>query len=794
MSLRLTGTYRSKSKILYHARIYDQELVTPSTDEMYVSQRPSWTWGGETKNIYQKLLPMSCIVGINVPGTTGPVADFVADLIEESDEHRFFLELHRDNQLFFRGWLQIDQSTIPIRSQVHYPFSLRATDTIGQFSNYDYINPATPEDPYRGTWSIKDHLIALIKSADIHEMYGDDDVLLVTSTDYHHAEMPNTTDDYMTRVLLDHRLFAAETEEVFKKILFFGTISLGEQPTEPGNVKEVIEQLCFTFNAVFFHAYGRYYFLSRGRLLDGNPIQVWQYKKSGALVNETILSEAITIGSVTVNNTGYYNHDGVYSFLTPIKELIIDHQKGGGNNKITGAEWVITQHGEQCFDEINNSGNASILSRFVLRVKIKHVNNTDTGYFRVVMGLKIKIGNYYLLRDIDGVDIYGNGNTVPLPTRDIPYTDSVWSMTEGYYYVVVDRRARASIFSNQDDDVTIVDIESPAIPEPGTLCVDVEMISLRKFDSFVAIFDDRWDTVTFTTEELFERSGKVFQLYWEAKDNYINIQSDDAELNEDTLSYTRYTAEVNLRNSERLEYSTNIGDDAGSNTHGRLQIDRSVAADGSDIVDADGGWTYRGAGTVYDNLNKLLAWDMARLRVGTVRVMTATNRGAVKTYLPMTLVSFDGKIQLMGSANVNSENEEASGVWLSLADVDNTKVTIKGKLFGKADASSPNTTNIYNGNNPSSSVDTRKYIHSATGITTDRIAIPGSKPLPEKEAHSIEVINSLFSQKLRDNGVMRYKATPDNDSSFGIDNTTNEIVLYRAPRSADIEYYFVWGE
>lgn len=800
MAKLFTINFKSREKEAHVIEIYDITTSTDTTDEITIAEAPaqaaSWAWNGKTKDIFQGVIPRSFTFVINVPGP-GIIQDFVDDLIAETDEHRFWMKATKSGFEQFRGWIQVDQSTIPIRHQPDYPFTIRATDSLGQSSNYDYIDPATPSTPYEGTESVKDHLIKCLKAMDIDEIYGSSDEMLHISPVYHNALMPNTTDDYTARTYFDHRIFADTVEEQFKEINFiFGNISipLGEKPTKPGNVRKVLDMLCFQYNAIFFHSRGKYHFIQRAGLLPTPNITKFRYDKTGALISSGLEKRQINVGSLQVNDTGVYQLGGTYSFLPPIKELIIDHQKGGGNNKIVGTEWVVTSHAERCFDQINNSGNAKVNARFVLKVAIKHDSNNDKGIFRFTFGIKIKIGTNYLTRDPNPSDVYSNDLENPFPGTTIEYDDPTWETSTGYYKVVVDRRA-TTIYDFGEDSVEIVDIESPNIPASGVLCVDVDLIEVRKFDTFTILGDDKWDPVTFDDADTISRSGKTWDIFWSATDNYLNITSDDGELNEDTLAYTRFTAQVNARNSQRLEFETRLGDDPGSNTHGRVQIDASTAGDGSDLQDADGGWTLYGTGTVYNHMVNLLAFDMARMRVGTLRVMTCELRTGDTPIEPHSYVIYDGKNHLMSRMSGNTADNN-KGEWISLENPDDSAVSVINALFSKATESNPNIINITNGNSSGGGEsgainNNNRYIHDVTGQTLTRIAIPDSKPLPDSNVYTEAQINSMFRKALRGSGNMIYRTTPTHVTHFNIDNSTNEIVLFRAPSSSH-EFFFDW--
>ena len=792
MGKLLTGEYNSRRGIAYKLEIYDRTTGTDSPDTVTIAERPTWNWAGKKNTLYQAVMPRTYSFKIHVP-SSGAVKTFVDSFKVEVDEHRYWLKATRGGVEQFRGWLQIDDSVEPIRHQDNFDFTLTATDTLGKLGEYDYIDPATPDTPYTGIESVKDHLRLVLKSAHIDELYETTDNHLVTSTAYHNSEMPNTTDDFAARIFFDHRIFSGELEEKFFEVDAFHLIDvkipLGLQPTEPGNCMDVLNRLCFQFNAMFFQSQGKYYFISRANILKASA-PIWTYRKDGQLLSTGTLANTLNIGSSLVNNTGYQQFvGGDYRYQTPLKELWIDHHKGGGNNKITGAMWSVTSNNNQCFDEINNQGNATALGRFVFKSAIKYTTGTDSGWFRIHIGIKIKIGAQYLVRDTVS-DIFGNGTDNPPPTQTIEYTDPVWQASVGYFEVVLDRKAGPVFNLTDESAITIVDFESPVIPASGELCVDIDLIELRKFDSFTPLFDDRWDTVTFTDADTFNRSGNVWDLFWEARDNYINIQSEDGELNEDTLAYTRFKAKINIRNSQRLEFSTDLGDDPGSNTHGRVQVDKSPLNDGSDRVDADGGWTIDGAGTVYPHMVALLAWDMARLRVSSVRKMSATHKTTNLPFEPYTKVSFDGKVSLMSYMRGDAVSEDNNGQWLSFEDVDNTQVVVTSKQYGKAAGSSPNQVTI--SNTPVDGNGDRRYIHSVQLSTaTDEITVPAGKPLPNPDEYDEDSINDIFRKAYRGTAALFYRVTATNPSEFSIDHGANKILFFRNLSPGE-KLYFVW--
>jgi hypothetical protein len=304
-----------------------------------------------------------------------------------------------------------------------------------------------------------------------------------------------------------------------------------------------------------------------------------------------------------VNKTGYYLHEGMYRFLPPVKEVQVNHERGGGNNKIVGSEWDSYNHGERCYDFINNAGNAILNARFIVNISTRYVVGADTGFMRHIMGLRIKIGNYYLVRN-QPIVAYDSDSDNLRSLVDDPdrWQPMAWTTTPGYYEIVFDIKPAATLDVFRLSNNQIIDILSPPIPESGTLCIEVERLYTWKYDNFRLPFDDKWDPVTYTNEHTFTRDSKTWSNYFTVRDNFLAIQSDLGADNEDTLAYTQFLAIVNPGNSERLIYTTRIGDDPGTNTYGRVQIDKSIAKDKSDIEDAAGGWQIMGTGTVYDNI------------------------------------------------------------------------------------------------------------------------------------------------------------------------------------------------
>ena len=798
MSILLSGLYRSTRGVAYLVEIHDNELDADSKDEFVITQRPSYRRTGATRSIYQTISGMAYTINMRVE-SGNPAEAFVNSFVLETNENRYWIRVYRNEQEHYRGFLQIDQSRVPIRSQEHYSFELLSTDRLAQSSNYDYHNPEDIENPLRGADSVSDHIRQCIRSLGFIGLYDDTETLLRVSISYHNNQMPNTTDDYGKRILIDHKIFASELEEGFQQVPGRFAPIFALQPVEPGNTRDTLEALTFQFNAFLFQSGGVFYFLSRDKLLTGGQITYHNYTRDGSYTGTTKETSEMTVGSLTVNNTGSYMlTGGTYRFLPPIKDLIIDHNRGGGNNKITGSLWQVSNHEEQCFEYINNEGSATLIGRFVLGVAISGVNNNNTDWFRMAFGITIKIGSYYLRRDylIDDLDFGPFSNRSPGRGHDwtlgeLP--EAYWSIDPGPYMFMLDWMSDNRIIPSADD-ITIIDIESPPIPESGELCVNVEILHMTRRDGFTIFGDKVWDPVTFldttgTAIPRIERGGDIYRFFWQASDNHLEIESNVGEENEDTLSFNRYTAQVNLNNSERLEFQTDIGDEPRANTHGRLQIDKSAALDGSDIVDADGGWTLNGVGTEYDHQVALLAWDMARLRVGVVRMMTATIKSNLISCEPQTRVTFDGAVSIMGQVQVSTENEEYRGTWYSIDDSGSDQIELIIKNFAKATSSNPNTI-IVPSDTPSNTPQ-EPYVYDISGIDQSFINIPPARPLPDPGVFSETEINALFIKAMRGTANMRYKQTPTSTAHFGIDIENNRILLFRDARPTD-EYFFQW--
>jgi len=785
----LTLQARSLHGHLYTVEIHDIDTTVDSTDEADITARCSWSYTGKEKTIYQDVIPLQFSLSMNVPGPATPEGAFAEALRSEGRERRYWIKCIRGAQETFRGWIDIDQLIEPVRSQEDYWIDIKASDSLGKLGKYDYIDPDDTDNPYRGTVSIREHLRLILKSADIDQLYADGEDFLYISTSYHSDKMPNNTDDYTSRMMIDHRHFASEVEEEFSQVgtpgILFIEESLGLQPVEPGKSRDALDQLCFTLNAFFFHAYGRYYFISRERMLASTAVPYFRYDRVGTLLGQITETEAYNIGSKITNDTGVYLLDArpIHRYDPAIKQLIIDHERGGGSNKLQGAEWSIQNHEERCFDNINNQGNATATARFVFRVNISYFVNLKRSRFRLRYIMRIKIGSYYLVRQT--VDTVFDNDSV-LWGQEIEYTTPVWQNTPGDFEVVIDTVAGPGNTRFDDEVVTIVDVDIPLIPESGELCIDVDFVEMRLHDPVVVFFDARWDTVNFLDDETIEEGGDQWKLDWLVHENFFTINSDDAEDNESTRSFRRYTAEVFPRNTQSLEFSTSIGDDPGTNTHGRLQIDRSAANDGSDIVDSSGGWTLHGAGTVYENIVELLAWDMSRLRVGVARYLKGTIRNSVGLLYPHTSIIFDGKRSIMATMRVRTDKEDHAGTWVSIEDIDNTVVKLSAKRFAASSASDPREVVA-----PLTGSETREYIHRIDGITTDRIQIPLSKPLPSPADHSTNKINQLFKKALRGNANQVYDPSLSNRSHFSIDITTNQIILADDSK-ADIVWYYTW--
>lgn len=788
MAILLTGQYNNRKGDVYILRVYDDQLGADSSDEFQVTTRLSWQWSGETKNIYQGIRALSLQFGMNVPAS-GPVRTFVNAFLVETNERRYWLKVLRNGQDFARGWLAVDQSEKPIRSRDDFPFTLYATDSLAILNNFDYIDPATPDTPFEGSDSVKDHAIKVLQSAKLDDLYLAGETFLSISVEYHNSLMATTTEDYATTTKIDHRKFGAVVEEEVAEIPFLEPTVVGEKVVQPGKAGDVLERLCFMNNATFFHCDGQYYLMSRSQLLDGATVPVFNYDKNGGSLGSGTVSRAVTIGSPTSNPTGYYilSESGVETRQAPVKRVQIQHFLGGGNNKIIGHDWDIDYNDQECFDQINNADNATVQGSFPINMTIKTIGHTNNNLFRAVLGLKLKVGAQWLLRDIKtGLNVFNEIELLPqqqtIAHPDSIYEEPIWSGTEGYFKFVIDIAVKGGdpFYFNDFPQLQVYDIISPAIPASGQLCIDWDLVDLRAYN-FVGV----WPAVSFSDADTFTSGGDTYDVYWSVKDSYVNIQSDGSELNEDTLAYKQVNANVNPNNTEVLELTTEIGDDPSSNTHGRIQIDT-----GSGDEDADGGWTFNGAGTVYASHKEILAYDMARLRSGVVRVMRATITSDSALLTPYSRITFDGSVFMMGSTNNSSDAEDYQGEWYSLDDSNAGAITLDDKVFKSVGSNgSANTASSSGGGGGYTPPPEYYFLENGNG--TDRLQVAADTPLPNAEINSEPQMNSIFKKALKGSGNMIYRETLTHPTHFKINNATNEIVFFR-PMDSDDEFFFNW--
>ncbi len=783
MALRIAGETYDNNGWLHRVEIHDSELGADTTDEYIIKGMPSRSYAGRSKDIYDYLKPSTLTWAIEV-SPSSPAAAFVADYISNADENRYHVKWYMSNVLRMRGYLEIEQSSIPLKSDSTYNFSLKATDRLGKLDNYEYIPPDL--NIVSNATSKVSHLINALNHIGVGDLYGDAEDLLVVRSTFHESQMGDPLGkDFLRHEYLDYRAFAEEVEQIeLDDNSTFGDVfthSLGGATTVPGTCRTVIKRIAEEGNMQVWHDFGRYYCVNKRVFTQPNATAAYRYAKTKVYNGTTTVGNTLTIGGLQVNHTGHYFYEksGNISFVSPVKVVQIDHQIGSENNKIVGAEWNLENSGNlsDSFGDIDNSGDARVHARFIFDCALLW-NSVPTIYGvyrrRFKFNVVIKIGDYYLKRHatLTGQD-------------SIEYGNNEWTTSFNVVQVITNNLQLQGTFNpdlpNQLEHILDIESEDP-IPDSGPLIVGVSMPA-------VVYYDGSSEQAEIHSGGLLQ--GGKYKIDWYSADNFIKIISDETDDNQDARRFIRHTISVNDNNTEVVKRELHYGDDPSSNSFNRIQI--SPSGNGIDLVDAQGVWSYNGLGPTY-SYGELLGIDMAALRADLLQVLMGVKLRSNTDFVRVdTRLDYQGKSYLMINMREDTKTNHITGEWIQIRDGGSSKSTIKTKKYKPTKAIDPDSTvldgpaNTPVGDIVSGSSDKPK-VHFVTGITTDYIDIPTTVGyLPNPAEHTPAEMMYKLRGTMKGSGNLIYRETLVHPSHINItvSDTTNRIQLYRAAKATD---------
>jgi len=243
---------------------------------------------------------------------------FLSDLAT-SRENRFHLAIYRNSVLYWIGFIVADEVRVDDQD-FPYNLSLFAIDGMSRLKEMDYLDPGTGLK-YTGRENAIAHFYNIIE---ILGLTG-----VVTMPAAHFKTNFNWYSDSMTK----GSGFNGLTQFDIDHIVFQQVDSEGNDVV--WNCLEVLEALCRGLGGRFYMADGHWWFMQSAEYTTTLQT-VWTFNAAGA---QTGYNSGTSYGRDIDKTTRFKLNGGSFTFLRPMKKVVVDYHHLSGMNRAEGLHW-----------------------------------------------------------------------------------------------------------------------------------------------------------------------------------------------------------------------------------------------------------------------------------------------------------------------------------------------------------------------------------------------------------------------------------------------------------------------
>lgn len=600
---------------------------------------------GGSRDFFVKLKPKTCEWTMII--NTSELESFIDD-ISDSAPKRYSVKAYRDGAIKFIGWILTDQIMIEDMS-MPYTFTLKAHCGLSTLDEYEYKD--IDDTPLDGKRYLIDHVRQVLETTYIDELYLDAERILAIAIPYFETNFV-TTQCTLSQTVVDHRAYTTYEEIKYAEWLEFDdgihipvripVLKTKIEAVDFVSCKEVIEDICQSFFSEMYQEDGVYHIIGKANYI-ANGYDIYYYTKAGGLTYTTKTSFNNIDRIDTIKKRG-----GKWTFLQPLKKLIIDQRLEIQRNIISGLTWDWLQN-EEVADVLYlyATGDTRLSISIGLDILSVDANSNPPIQHWYLFDVKIQVGVWYLERDWLAFDDIGD------PT----YDETTWSSDTSAVY---------QILAYIDDPIAkigslkyVTQFETAAIPADGSLTVDINLNSIVRPNLTTLPLDGIFTEPFFNTNYDYD-----VDWTWKSYNNAIRVLSDNEDINEDARVFLRYENVLNLRSNETLKLSFRLGDDPGTTNVNRLQ--RSVVSFIEPFADTTA-WTKVGIPTEKTLIQHVID-DMSSFRNKLVRIMRADILTTNASIEISTRLNYDSHAYIYFSGTTNTELETISGEWIEIIE------------------------------------------------------------------------------------------------------------------------------
>jgi hypothetical protein len=589
---------------------------------------------------------------------------FVEDLAAAS-EGRFLVKLERDSIIEFLGYVLPDLSEIEdIPIEVGYKFTLKATDGLGRLKGVQYS--LFDDTPYSGFSTFVDIILkCLNKNTELQSFYGTKADFLKTLVNWHAEQYTysNTIDPLLNTRVPERAFYTRDKKGNYK----FRTCY------------DVLKSICEAWNARMIYSLASFQFLQVSELANYTSRKFFTYTRTGTQGDVTE-SFSITHNQTSGTTDLMRLAGGKFTFLPPLKYVLIDYKHIATENLGAGYEWDSSiGTNPQLLGEIDDQlGTARIFVNVLITYGATNfVTPPGVQGLWYVFNFTVQVNGSYLDRLISFV------GGVPQP-QSIGWSGSA---INGY---------QVALFmpTDQQDYFQTISFITPNIQSSGDFNFDVYLHS---------VYTSAGQLITVPVADYYYTVGNVTieHLYEGTLDGQSDIRRFIA--NNDTSG-----------NSAFIEKETIIGDGIGVNSPGHLEVKNDTAA----WVLADK-WRIGNSGS-YIPFSALKAQEIIRGQLAPIRKYNGTLFQKTDTlYRPNQVVlhSGTGTMVFMGGT-FRLGVDEVDGTWFYI-NLETTGWTNQAPIdYPEGEGADAGKPKSFGGEDPGTKPIERTFREEFTGITS----------------------------------------------------------------------------
>ncbi|GIV35392.1 MAG: hypothetical protein KatS3mg031_2998 [Chitinophagales bacterium] len=596
----------------YRVEVHDSEYAGSVVEFYAAAEGFAITWDGGSE-IYDRdpgLKPSRCVFMIETEDSNrAGVQSFVDDVVGAPDG-RFVLRIYKGGVLFWIGLIM--PSVSKVEDNYMTRFEVNAADGLGYLRTVDYAE--ADFNPFDGKATILQHILtALGKIPYFSDHITAGQHILTTVVNWYEQNHATGDDkDPLALTRCSHAVFYERDINGQYKFM---------------SCAEVLEQICERFLCRIYLEGGTWRVEQLPERASATAVER-RYDKTGNFLSSQAVSYDIVIDQSAHK---YRLSGGSFEWLPALREAVEVYRHRTHYNHIAGAVWTDISNPPHISPvEISATGYTTLqIACAHSRTLTILASYTAGPNIAGVWAVKVRVGNYYLKRDIAQVS-----------GQNVQYTSVEWSTDPNVVYKVVYTYAGYN-FPAVGQSVTLpgqLNIQTPALPGGGELEVQISYLYHIKLADGTQV-----DPLSISVTWAFNNSSLfVFT-------NTVPVYLSDESI------FRAYSDKIN--NQAHIQFEGVLGDGPDDNSVGALEVQKP---DGFWVKSSQ--WRIGTTGG-YLSINDLFLREVIALQNTNVRRYTGIISAAVNM---RHRVAFDGEYWYPCGGTFTARTGDFAGIWFAI--------------------------------------------------------------------------------------------------------------------------------